>query len=153
MDTQEWLLKRNCSLTPRQLGRAYAVLALLSFTVAASFMLLGAWQILLFTVLEMSAVALAFLVYARHATDHEHIVLSADCLLVEQVKASEVRLVRLDPAFTRVGIPRSPQDLISLEEHAVRIEVGGLVTAARRLQVARELRARLPSAAGWPKAA
>jgi uncharacterized membrane protein len=143
MCRHEWHLKRNCSLSPRQLALAYAVLFGLSFAVATSFMMLGAWHVFAYAMLEMAAVALAFLHYARHATDHEHIALLDDCLLVEQVSAGETQQVRLDPCWTRIAFPRHAQDLIHLEARGVKIEVGRFVTEAKRRQFARELREEL----------
>ncbi|HYD80764.1 MAG TPA: hypothetical protein VEC06_13220 [Paucimonas sp.] len=50
--------------------------------------------------------ALAFLHYARHATDREHIVLADDCLLVERSGAEAVRQVGLDACRASVTAPR-----------------------------------------------
>jgi uncharacterized membrane protein len=144
MDKQEWLLKRNCSLTPHQLGIAYGVLCLLSFSVAAGFLLLGAWQVFFFAGLEMAAVALAFLIYARHAIDHEHIALDDDCLSIERIEAGRMQRLRLDRRGIRIAVPNRPADLILLEAGALQIEVGRFVTPARRQQVALELRRCVP---------
>ena len=141
MDRREWDMKRNCSLSPRQLGGAFAVLFGLSTAVSAVFVLMqGAWQILTFAMLEMAGVAIAFLSYARHALDREHIALSDDCLLVERVLAGETQQVRLDPGRTRVVPPETSRDLIDLEECGVKIQVGCFVTEARRRRIAQELR-------------
>jgi uncharacterized membrane protein len=70
-ERREWLLRRNCSLSPRQMGMAYGLMCVFSFAVATGFVMIGLWQVLLFTVLEMTAVAAAFLYFARHATDYE----------------------------------------------------------------------------------
>lgn len=145
MCRHEWHLKRNCSLSPRQLAMAYAVLFALSFAVALAFVLLGAWHVFAYAVLEMAAVALAFLHYARHATDHEHIALMDDCLLVERVSAGETQQVRLDPCWTRIALPRHAQELISLEARGIKVQVGCFVTEARRKQFAQELREELRS--------
>lgn len=145
MCRHEWHLKRNCSLSPRQLGIAYIVLFVMSFVVAAAFTLLGAWHVIAWAALEMAAVALAFLHYARHATDHEHIALMDDCLLVEHVSAGETRQVRLDPCWLRIALPRHAQDLICLEARGIRIQVGRFVTEARRRQFVQELREELHS--------
>lgn len=152
MDKREWMLKRNCCLTPRQLGLAYGVVCMLSLTVAAFCIAAGVWQIIFFSLLELTVVAIAFLVYARHATDREHIALSRDCLLVEQFDGDRVHRVRLDPLTARVGIPRHAYELIQLESHGVRVEVGRHVTAARRVQIARELQRLVPSLASWHSA-
>src|SRR4051812_33579334 len=87
----EWLLKRNCSLAPRQLAFALTLLCLISLLVAISFALRGVWHVLAFSVLEICAVACAFFYYARHATDHEHIALIDGCLLIERVEAGRVQ--------------------------------------------------------------
>lgn len=139
----DWLLKRNCSLTPGQLTLAYGVLCVLSLSVATIFTMQGAWYVLVFSVLEMSVVALAFICYARHATDHEHIALVDGCLLVERIVAGEVEQTRLDPCWTRIAPPKRTGDLINLEARGVKIEVGRFVTPAKRRQVAQELRQEL----------
>lgn len=140
MKQHEWLLERNCSLSPRQLGLAYGIQCFLSFMIAALVLTLhGAWLVLAFAIIEMAAVAWAFLHYARHATDHEHISLTDSGLLVERVEAGRVLQTLLDPRRTRVVMPASTRDLISLEARDIRIEVGRFVTGARRSQIAREL--------------
>src|SRR5438132_536103 len=111
----EWLLKRNCSLSPRQVGRAYGYLCLFSFLIAAAFTLHGYWPVLIFALLEMAGVGLALLHYARHATDHEHIALSEGCLLVERVLAGHLSQVRLDPCWTKIAVPDRTHSLIQLE--------------------------------------
>ncbi|MES2264516.1 MAG: DUF2244 domain-containing protein [Pseudomonadota bacterium] len=143
IEKREWLLRRNCALTPRQTALAYGLLCLLSFGVATLFLLLGVWQVLFFTVLEMTAVAAAFLYYARHAADYEYIVLTRGCLLVERVSAGKVRQTFLDPGRTRVAVPERSRDLIALEARGVRLEVGCYAMDAKRRQCARELQGAL----------
>ena len=140
----DWVLKRNCSLSPRQLALAYAVLCAGSLGVAAAFALRGIWFVLAFTLVELAAVAVALLCYARHALDREHIALSDACLLVERVSAGRCEQLRLDPTWTYVALPdRRPRTLIAIESRGVRVEVGAYVSAAVREQVARELRGAL----------
>jgi uncharacterized membrane protein len=146
----ECTLQRNCSMTPRQVARAYGLLCTLSLAVALAFFLHGVWIVLAFSLLELSCVGLALLLYARHALDRERISLSSDCLLVECVQAEVHSQALLDPLWTRVltgadaagrdtaGRPR--RNLITLESRGVRVEVGRFVNEAQRRQVARELR-------------
>jgi uncharacterized membrane protein len=142
----ECTLQRNCSMTPRQVARAYAVLCTFSLAVALAFFLHGVWIVLAFSVLELACVGLALLLYARHALDRERIALSSDCLLVECVQAEVRSQARLDPLWTRVltsadAVPGGPRRaLITLESRGVRVEVGRFVNDAQRRQVARELR-------------
>jgi uncharacterized membrane protein len=143
MEKHEWLLKRNCSLAPRQLAFAYALLCLLSLAVSLPFALHGAWIVLAFTFLELLLAAAAFLHYARHATDREHIALIDGCLLVERIEAGETRQTRLDRYWTRVIAPRDDRDLINLEARGIKVEVGRFVTEAARRQFVLELRREL----------
>lgn len=136
----EWLLRRNCSLTPRQTIKAFVLLCALSFAVGAAFTLAhGTWLVLAFSALEILAVAAAFLQYARHATDREHIALRGNCLLVEQFHAGCMRQTSLDASRLRVTPPRKGGDMIVLESPVARVEVGRFVSDAVRRQVAREL--------------
>ncbi|MET3132166.1 putative membrane protein [Oxalobacteraceae bacterium GrIS 1.11] len=148
-DRWECLFKRNCSLAPRQWALAYGVLCLMSFSVAAAFAWRGLWYVPLFSLLEMSAVALALLHAARHGADYDYIALSDAGLLVQQVRAGRSCSTRLDPYWTRIGRPRRACDLIRLEAQGVTIAVGGFATPARRRQVALELEQHL--ARGWSR--
>jgi uncharacterized membrane protein len=144
--TCEWTLRRNCSLSPRQVARAYAVLCLGSLAVAVGFLVHGIWFVLAFSLLELALVGLALLVYARHATDHERIALSESGLLVMCVEADHRELTRLDPLWTRVVVPdERRRALIQLESRGVKVEIGRFVDESRRRQVARELRQALRS--------
>jgi uncharacterized membrane protein len=141
MARQEWLLKRNCSLTPCQTLGAFAVLCVLPFGVALAVMLVhGTWIVLDFAIVEMSLVGLAFLHYARHASDREHIVLDDDGLLIEQFNADRVRKIHLDAHWLRVTSPRNGRDMISLEARGMRVEVGRFVPDQTRRRIAEELR-------------
>lgn len=140
--TREWTLQRNCSLSPRQVALAYAVLCTGSLAVGVAVLLLhGIWIVLAFSLLELALVGLALLIYARHALDHEHIALSEACLVVDRVEADRHQQARLDPLWTRVTLSGGRRRaLIRLESRGVKVDVGRFVTEARRRQVERELR-------------
>lgn len=144
---REWTLQRNCAMSPRQVALAYAVLCAGSLAVSlAVFLLHGIWVVFAFSLLELSLVGLAMLIYARHALDHETIALSDACLLVECVEADRRKEARLDPLWTRVSVgDERRHPLIRLESRGVKVEVGRFVTEARRRQVERELRQALRS--------
>ena len=123
------------------MGMAYGVLCLFSLAVATGFVMVGMWQVLLFTMLEMTAVAAAFLHYARHATDYEHIVLANGKLLVEQVSAGKMSTTQLELYFLRLHMPTHPSELIHLESKGVAVDIGYFATDPRRRALAQELRA------------
>jgi uncharacterized membrane protein len=145
--TREWTLQRNCAMTPRQVALAYALLCAGSLAVGLAVLVLhGIWVVLAFSLVELSLVGLALLVYARHATDRERIALTDACLLVESVEADRRLESRLDPLRTRVRLDGAPRRaLIRLESRGVELEVGRFVSEARRRQVERELRQALRS--------
>jgi uncharacterized membrane protein len=145
--THEWTLQRNCSMSPRQVALAYAVLCTFSLTVSLALLVLhGIWVVLAFSLLELALVGLALVVYARHALDREHILLADTCLLVECVQADRCEQARLDPLWTRVLAPDARhRPLIRLESRGVKVEIGRFVGEARRRQVERELRQALRS--------
>jgi uncharacterized membrane protein len=140
---QEWVLKRNCSMSPRQVGIAYGALCLLTFAVAAPFALGGLWIVPAFALLETTGLVAALLHYARHATDQEHIALSDNCLLVERIEAGRLAQVRLDPHWTRIAPPTRGHKLVTLESRGVKVDVGAFVSEDKRQQLARELRREL----------
>ena len=139
----EWFLKRNCSMSPRQVAIVYGGLCLFTFSIASAFAVHGMWMVLAYAALESGALAIALLYYARHALDHEHIALSEGCLLVERVQGGACEQVRLDPYWTRISLPTRRQRLIQIESRGVRLEVGSYVSDDMRRKVADELRAQL----------
>ena len=137
---REWISKRNCSISPRQLLIAYGALCGMSFTVACFFTWHGAWYVMCFALLEMAAVGTAFLLWARHATDRERVWLDREWLLIELVEAEHARQFRFDARSTRIEVPAAYHRLIALEERGTRIEIGRFLTAPKRQQFACELR-------------
>lgn len=142
-DNQEWVLKRNCSIAPRQLLAAYGVLCGLSVAIAGFFTWYGAWYVMGFSMLEMVLVGGAFLLFARHATDREYIALDRDWLLIELVEAEQAVSFRLDPRMARIEIPAAHHRLITIEERGIKVEVGRFLTYFKRQQFAQELRSAL----------
>ncbi len=94
---------------------------------------------MVFAVLEMAAVATAFVYFGRHATDRECIALNEAELVVELVRAEKISQFRLDPWRTRVAMPALRHGLIGLEGNAGRVEVGRFLTERKRREFAREL--------------
>lgn len=137
---REWTLKRNCSISPRQLGLFYLSLCGVSLLMALIFALHGAWVVLIFSVLELSVVGAAFLYYARHASDREHLVLQSGSLLVEVIESDSCRRFCFDVDALQVDVPGRHGSLIGLRVENSRIEVGRFLSQFRRREVALELR-------------
>lgn len=139
-DTLEWRFKRNCSVTPRQLAAMYALLCLISLTVAGFFWSMGVRLVMPFTAIELTAVAIAFIIYARHATDCERIALNRHHLIIEQERAGRVSQVSFNREWVRVPARQSPSELIELCEGQRRVQCGHHIRLDLREQVAQEIR-------------
>ncbi len=138
MQAHDWMLRRNCSITPRQLGWAYLAICLSSGMVALGFTLQGAWYVMAFAVMELGAVGAAFVIFGRHASDRERIALSGADLLVEVVEAERVRRIDLDARRASVDVP-ARNALVRIRSAGKTVEVGRFVPDAQRRQFAREL--------------
>ena len=136
----QWLLKRNCSLAPRQLLAFYASLCVLSLVIAGLFWMRGATLVMPFAGVELLAVGSALLLYARHAADREVIRLRPGRLTVRRVHGPHVEQVEFVPAWVRVEPESGDRSLIELSGQGRRISVGRFVRPELRRQLAEELR-------------
>ncbi|MDP2073969.1 DUF2244 domain-containing protein [Hydrogenophaga sp.] len=136
----EWSLKRNCSVTPAQLGYLYASMCILSMGVAAFFWSQGATLVLPFAVLELVAVGAAFLVYARHATDSERISLLEGRLVVEWETAGRLSRCEFAREWVRVEPRPDVGQLIEVRGGGRSVQVGRFLRSDLRPLLAREIR-------------
>lgn len=142
-----WALRRNCSLTPAQLGWFYASLCLVSLGIATFFWLQGATLILPIAWLELAAVGAALLVYARHATDGERISLEGSQLVVELEHAGRLERAEFHRDWVRVEPRTDQRSLIELSGRGRSVQVGRFVRPELRPVLAHEIRTALRSSA------
>jgi uncharacterized membrane protein len=141
---QAWTFKRNCSITPRQLGLFYVSLCLLSLTIATVFWFRGAKLVMPFTGLELIALGAALLLYARHASDREELRLTANALEVQCLNGEKLEREALDLRWLKVDA--SELGLISLSSRGQTIKVGRYMRPERRAVWVRELNAAVTQA-------
>jgi uncharacterized membrane protein len=138
---KEWLMKRNCSASPRQFVGFYVSLALFSLGIALLLVLNGAWLVLPFTGIELLAVAVAFAIYARHAVDYERIRLFQNRLLIEQMNAEELTQFEFNPRWVRVETGAAPGNPLAIVSRGESVNIGLHLAQHRRKQFAAELQA------------
>jgi uncharacterized membrane protein len=136
----QWFLKRNCSVTPVQLGWFYASLCALSLGIATFFWFQGAVLILPFAWVELAAVGLAFLAYARHAGDGETISLRGRRLVVELENGGRRQRAEFNRDWVRVEPRAGDRSLIELSGQGRRVNVGRFVRPELRPVLAQEIR-------------
>jgi uncharacterized membrane protein len=137
--TVRWQLKRNCSLTPNQLVACVAVMLFVSACAALMFWGLGYALVSLFVLVQMAATVTAGWSYARHACDHDTVVLQNGRLAVEQCCGSRTDRTEFYAPFVRVEAGSESDSLVSLSERGKRVEVGRHVQPATRRRMAMEL--------------
>jgi uncharacterized membrane protein len=140
-----WRLRRNCRLSPRQLGACFAAVCAFHVLLALSFWALGYPMVSLFAGIEVVVLGGALLAYARHACDCETIILAADCLCVEQHVGSRVERIELPAAWVRVQAD-GPAALVRLSAGSRSVCVGRHLPMSQRPLMARELRRALAGA-------
>jgi len=136
----QWFLRRNCSVTPKQLFWIYGSMCLLSLGIAVFFWLQGAALVLPFAILELLALGYAFVLYAKHATDGEKILLRDSQLLVEFESGGKVQRAQFQREWVRVEPRRDDQSLIEVYGQGRSITVGRFIRPELRPLLAREIR-------------
>jgi uncharacterized membrane protein len=141
-----WFLGRNCSVTPAQLGRLYASLCVVTLGIGTFLWFQGAVMVLPFAWLELAAVGAAFLAYARHAADREHISLSGRRLVVELENAGRTERAEFNRDWVRVEPAVDDRSLIEVSGQGRRVNVGRYVRPELSPALAREIRRALREA-------
>ena len=136
----QWLLKRQCSLRPAQLGWFYVSLCALSLAIAGFFWMQGATMVMPFAWVELVVVGVAFLVYARHASDGEKIVLQGGQLVVELETAGRTQRAEFNREWVRVEPRNGDGSLIEVSCQGKSVQVGRHVRPELRPALAREIR-------------
>lgn len=136
----QWFLRRNCSVKPWQLIWLYVSLCAVSLGIGMFFWFLGATLVVPFAILELLAVGFAFMVYARHAADGEHISLRDGQLVVELESAGKLERAEFSREWARVEPRMGNGSLIELSGRGTTIRVGRFIRPELRPLLANEIR-------------
>ena len=142
----DWILKRNCSVVPSQLGWLYVSLCVVSLGIGTAFWLNGAPLVLPVAWLELVAVGAAFVLYARHATDGERIALTGGRLVIELENGGHRERTEFLPHQVRIEPQAGDGSLIEVSGQGRSVKVGRYVRPELRAALAREIRMALRGA-------
>jgi uncharacterized membrane protein len=147
-----WDLRRNCSISPRQLMVAYGLLCAIALLVAFGFWWQGVTAVPVFAGVELLVVGIAMLVMARHAGDRELITLAEREMAVEQHIGPQVERTLFRADWVRVEPAAGEGSLVELSGEGRCVRVGRHVRPELRDELARELRRalRMVRTAGGP---
>ena len=134
-----WLMKRNCSFSPKQVGWFYLSIVSFSLLVAGYFLLMGVWMIIIFTTIEIVALTIALYVYSKHALDYEKITIDGKCLLVERSWGGKVELNEFNTVWTKLIHKKDGRRDLVLVASAVELPIGYFVPANQQEQFERDL--------------
>lgn len=138
-----WHTKRNCSFTPRQVGYFYLSMFLFSSFIATYFLLHGVWMILIFTVIELTVLGIALIIYARHALDYESIAIDGTALQIEKNIGGKIERHVFNTRWLTLTQEESGKRLIRVEESDREMPIGIFVPQDARSQFYSDLRAQI----------
>lgn len=141
MSTRRWQMRRNCALTPKQLLQFYIVLVCLSLIVGVGFLLAGVWVIPIFTVIELSAVTVGFLIYCRHALDCETIEIDGKRLLVKKFIGYKEILYEFNAQWAKIELPIEGSKIFHISQSNLRVELGQFLRQEQQIALIAQVRA------------
>ena len=121
---KRWKMRRNCALTPKQLLQFYVALVCLSAIVATGFFLAGVWVILIFTIIELAAVTIGFLIYCRHALDCETIEIVGQQLIVKKFIGYKETVYEFNTQWAKIESPLEGAKAFYISQSNLRVELG-----------------------------
>jgi uncharacterized membrane protein len=136
----QWVLARNCSISPRQLAGVYLALCAVSATISLGFWWHGAPAVAAFAGIELLGLGAALLVFARHAGDRETITLDAHHLAVVHQCGGHVCRDSFRVEWVRVEPTAGDGSVVEVAGEGRTARVGRYLHASQRADLAHELR-------------
>ena len=136
------ILRPNASLQPRGFIFLTVAIASVSFAAGIMFMMMGAWPVMGFLILDVALVYVAFRTNYRWARRYETIRLTRRSLVVERVSPSgSLERWRFQPYWLRVNIdePLQHDSQLVLSSHGKRLRVGSFLSPNERVELAAAL--------------
>ena len=134
-----WLMKRNCSFSPKQVGIFYLSIVSFSLLVALYFLLIGVWMIIIFTCIELIALTVALYVYSKHALDYEKITIVGNRLLVERSWGGKVRIEEFNTVWTKLIHKNDGRRDLVLATSTKEVPIGYFIVANQQEQFEKDL--------------
>ena len=116
---------------------------LFSSFIATYFLLHGVWMILIFTVIELTVLGIALIIYARHALDYESIAIDGTALQIEKNIGGKIERHVFNTRWLTLTQEESGKRLIRVEESDRELPIGIFVPQDARSQFYSDLRAQI----------
>jgi uncharacterized membrane protein len=127
------VLRKNCTLSPKQFGSAIIFVGGLSLVIAILWAVNGIWFILPFACIECIALLVAFCVYSRHATDFEKVVLTKSEICLEREIGGMSKSFKIPRDWVRARFERNEDGgLVFFKSGNTELRVGRFVSIKKR---------------------
>jgi uncharacterized membrane protein len=133
-------------MSPSQSAWMFGGLMVLSFLVAGFWAYAGAWWVLVFSFVEVLALACAFVFYARHACDYDRLTVEGDQLSIEQVDGAQTHRLQGSRRSLAVRYDARRRGLVEVREVTAggrSLSVGRFLPEEQRALLAQALTKRL----------
>ncbi|WGZ95211.1 MAG: DUF2244 domain-containing protein [Candidatus Thiothrix putei] len=137
-------VRPNRSLSREGMMVLFAAVAVLTLLVAARFILLGAWLVLPFALLEIVVLGVSLYLFERASRYSETIQIAPDgILIITRNGVKTLREYRFQPYWVKIALQLDPRDWypskLLLRSHGESIEIGACLTNADRKMLAKTI--------------
>ena len=151
-DTEEhrcdFLIRPNRSMTVKGMTLFVLLVGVGVFLIAIRFVLLGAWVILPFAVLEIGLLAAGFWLYERASRYRETVQLSRSNFLITQESVNARQTWRFNPHWVQVSLMLDPNDWypskLLIRSHGEQVEIGACLTNQEREELSIAIKQSMP---------
>jgi uncharacterized membrane protein len=110
-----------------------------SSLIATYFLIQGIWMILPFTIIELTALGIALLIYARHALDYESIAIDGSSVTVEKNIGGKLERHEFNTKWLQLKQEEDGKRLIRIEQSDQELPIGIFVPVDARAQFFKDL--------------
>ncbi|MBT3205911.1 MAG: DUF2244 domain-containing protein [Gammaproteobacteria bacterium] len=144
----DFLIRPNRSMTAKGMTLFVIFVGLAVFLIAIRFVLLGAWVILPFAILEVALLAAGFWLYERASRYRETVQLSRKNILITQESVKGRESWQFNPHWVQVVLSLDPDDWypsqLFIRSHGEQVEIGTCLTNQEREELAKALKQAMP---------
>lgn len=136
----------NCSLSPLATLCVFSVITLLTLSLSLSFLLIGAWPVLLFAGLELLVLAICFSHVWSHAGDFERLTMDDGKVIIETHEPGSDQHIELSGYWASLVLDCMSNGYcrrLALRSHGREVEFGRHMSSEERLNLALQLKPRL----------
>ena len=143
-----FLIRPNRSMTAKGMMLFVFLVGLAIFLVAMRFVLLGAWIILPFAILEIALLGAGFWLYERASRYRETVQITRSSMQITQESVRRKQTWQFNPHWVTVSLQLDPKDWypsrLIIRSHGEQVEIGACLTNQEREELSKVLKRSIP---------